>query len=222
MNLPFTTEQFLNVFAQYNQAIWPMQTVAYALGLVAIALALTQFAFAGRTISGILAALWLWTGVAYHGIFFSQINPAALIFGTLFVLQGLLWLYVGGLRGKLTFEPRGAAALIGGLAILYAMLVYSLLGATYGHLYPYVPTFGVTPCPLAIFTFGLLLWTRSRVPAYLLVIPFLWSLVGFSAALSLGIREDFGLILAGLFATPIILWRDVHHVPRTSWRQRFA
>jgi hypothetical protein len=212
MNLPFTVEQFLGVFAAYNQAIWPTQVVAYALGLVVVMLAFARATpYAGRIISGILAAFWLWTGVAYHGVFFSQINRTALIFGVLFVVQGLFWLYVGGLHDGLVFDARGGAvAIAGGLAVLYAMLVYPLLGIVLGHGYPYAPMFGVAPCPMTIFTFGLLLWTRPRVPRYLLVIPFLWSIVGFSAALSLGIREDFGLLVAGLLGTATVLWRDAH------------
>ena len=35
-------------------------------------------------------------------------------------------------------------------------------------------------------------------PMRLLVIPLIWSLIGFWAAISLGIREDIGLLLAGL------------------------
>ncbi len=35
--LPFTLEQFLNVFATYNKAIWPAQILAYVLGAVAVA-----------------------------------------------------------------------------------------------------------------------------------------------------------------------------------------
>jgi hypothetical protein len=45
------------------------------------------------------------------------------------------------------------------------------------------------------------------VPAVLLVIPFLWGLVGFSAALSLGIAEDFGLLVAALLATSLLAFR---------------
>jgi hypothetical protein len=223
MNIPFTVEQFLDVFARYNQAIWPLQVVAYALGLGAVVLAFTRPRYADRTVSGILAAFWLWTGVAYHSVFFSQINGAALVFGALFVVQAILLWYVGGLRGKLVFDPwGGAVAVVGGLAVVYALVVYPLLGAALGHGYPYAPMFGVAPCPMAIFTFGLLLWARPPVPKVLLVIPFLWSLLGFSAALSLGIREDFGLLAAGLLGTAIIVWRDAHTAPRASWRKQPA
>ena len=36
--LPFTFEQFMTVFANYNNAVWPTQALAYLLGAVALAL----------------------------------------------------------------------------------------------------------------------------------------------------------------------------------------
>lgn len=33
MRFPFTVEQFLDVFARFNHAIWPGQIGAYALGI---------------------------------------------------------------------------------------------------------------------------------------------------------------------------------------------
>ena len=35
--LPFTSEQFLAVFVNYNRAIWPIQIAAYVLGALSIA-----------------------------------------------------------------------------------------------------------------------------------------------------------------------------------------
>ena len=35
MNLPFTLEQFLDVFRQYNISVWPMQVLLIVLALVA-------------------------------------------------------------------------------------------------------------------------------------------------------------------------------------------
>jgi hypothetical protein len=87
------------------------------------------------------------------------------------------------------------------------MLIYPILGQLLGHLYPRCPTFGV-PCPTTIFTFGMLLWTIGKVPKYVLIIPLLWSIIGFSAAINLGIKEDIGLLIAGLVATFMILYKD--------------
>jgi len=94
--------------------------------------------------------------------------------------------------------------IIGGIFALYALVIYPVLGYSFGHVYPASPTFGA-PCPTTIFTFGLLLWTDKRFPRHILVIPLLWSIIGFTAALSLTIREDFGLLIAGLLGTLLIL-----------------
>jgi hypothetical protein len=40
--IPFTADQFLNVFAKYNIAIWPAQIFFYAVALGAIGLALQR------------------------------------------------------------------------------------------------------------------------------------------------------------------------------------
>jgi len=88
--------------------------------------------------------------------------------------------------------------------ILYGMVLYPVLGYFLGHAYPASPTFGA-PCPTTIFTFGLLLWTKGRVKWFLLVLPLIWSLIGFGAAVKLGIREDIGLLVAGLVGTIVLL-----------------
>ena len=54
------------------------------------------------------------------------------------------------------------------------------------------------PCPVTIFTIGLLWLARPPVRWFLIVVPVLWATVGSSAAFSLGIREDLGLLVAGL------------------------
>lgn len=68
---------------------------------------------------------------------------------------------------------------------------------------------GVSPMPAALFaTFGLLLWAARPVPVRVLVIPFGWSLVGGSAALQFGIPEDYGLLVAGLAGTALVLMKN--------------
>ncbi|MFZ0390895.1 MAG: DUF6064 family protein [Calditrichia bacterium] len=208
MNIPFTIEQFLSVFEKYNLTIWPMQIVLYLLALVAIFLTLKPRKAAGRIISLILAIFWLWMGIVYHLLFFTAINPAAYIFAMLYIVQAILFLVAGIIKTNLSFKfQANLYGLTGALFLIYALLVYPLLGYAFGHAYPAMPTFGA-PCPTTIFTFGILLLTVKRVPKYLLVIPFLWSLLGFSAAVNLMIKEDFGLLAAGILGTALIIMKD--------------
>jgi hypothetical protein len=112
------------------------------------------------------------------------------------------------MKNNLSFHfQSNTYALIGSLFVIYAVGLYPILGYFLGHIYPKAPTFGL-PCPTTIFTFGLLLWTEKTFPKYLLVIPFIWSVIGFFAAVSLGIREDIGLLIAGVVGSLMILFRD--------------
>ena len=91
MNLPFTTDQFLSIFEQYNRAVWPLQLGLNLLGLTAVFLAIRKITHSNRLIAVILAFYWLWIGLAYHYSFFTHINPAATLFAVLNVIQG--WRY---------------------------------------------------------------------------------------------------------------------------------
>jgi hypothetical protein len=221
MRIPFTVEQFFDVFGTYNTAIWPVQVLAYVLGIVALALALRESKLSTRIVSGILALFWIWMGIFYHIIHFTAINAAAWIFGIVFVLQGLLFLLVGTLFQRLVFRfILKPLPIIGACFILYATVIYPLLGISFGHSYPRSPMFGVAPCPTTIFTFGVLLWATKPVPAYLLVIPLLWSIVGMSAAVNLRVPQDYGLVVAGVLGTALILIQN--HKAKTLAQQPAA
>ena len=209
MKIPFTVEQFFDIFGNYNTAIWPAQFVAYIFGIIALGLALRENKLSSRIISGILALFWIWMGVFYHMAYFSLINPVAPIFGLFYILQGVLFLLLGTILGRLSFRFNyKPLPVLGVCFILYATVIYPLLGLGFGHSYPKAPLFGVAPCPTTIFTFGILLWATKPVPAYLLVIPFLWSIVGMSAAVSLWVPQDYGLVVAGVLGTALILIQD--------------
>lgn len=204
--LPFTREQFFGVFAEYNAAVWPVQVVAYLLGLAAVAALLRPMPQGRRLVAGVLAATWIWTGVVYHGVYFAPINPAALAFAALFVVQGVLFVIAGVVMERLVFGLTwGWRAALGWALVAYAALLYPLLGQWSGHAYPAQPTFGITPCPVTLFSFGVLLLTSQPVPRWLLVIPLLWSLVGGSAAFLLGVPQDWPLLFSGLTVALLIL-----------------
>jgi hypothetical protein len=196
--LPFSRDQFFAVFAAYNEAIWPAQVVGLALGVLAIGALWLRPQAKRFIIFGVLALLWGWTGVAYHMVFFAPINGAALGFGALFVVGALVFLRFALGRSAPIFDAATPDSLWGWLLILYAVVVYPLVGVLNGHIYPAAPTFGVTPCPLVIFTFGVLMFLRGPAPWSLLVIPLIWSVIGGSAALLLGVVQDGMLPLSGL------------------------
>jgi hypothetical protein len=217
MTPPFSAEQFFAVFVAYHEAVWPAQVLLAGLALATVVLSFVRPSWHGQAIAGILAGLWIWMGIAYHWLFFAEVNPAARMFGALFVLEGALLAWIG-LRGEgLTFRPTADLfGWVGGALVLYALVVYPLLGITMGHIYPAQPTFGL-PCPTTIFTFGVLLWGRPRVPAGILVIPALWTIVGASAVLHFGVLEDAMLPVAGIVATALILWKNrVGPIPATE------
>lgn len=207
MRIPFTVEQFLEVFVRFNEAIWPAQLGAYALGIAVLAIALRGGGLSTWAVPWLLAGAWAFVGVAYHLLFFADVNPAARIFGAAFLVQAALLVWAGS-RRRITFRwsptPRAAAGLA---LVVYAMVIYPLLGAASGHPYPAAPVFGVTPCPTAIFTFGVFLFAAGPVPWWLLAVPTLWALVGTSAALQLGVREDLGLPVAAALAAGLLLPR---------------
>jgi hypothetical protein len=208
MKLPFTPEQFFDVFRQYNLAVWPMQIFFYILAIAALFLAVKETKYSNRVITTILAFFWLWIGIAYHLIYFSSINPAAYIFAGLFSVQGILFFISDTAPQKPWYRFHiNNYSIIGTIFILYGLIIYPIWGYYLGHIYPQSPTFGL-PCPTTIFTFGLLLWTDTKIPKYLLVIPMLWSLIGFLAAIQLGILEDIMLLATGLMATSLIWYRD--------------
>ncbi|MHB9130982.1 MAG: DUF6064 family protein [Armatimonadota bacterium] len=216
MHLPFSTEAFLDVFVRYNTAIWPLHVVVYALGILAVLAAVRPYRGSQQVITGILALLWLWVGAVYHLVFFRQINPAAMAFGMLFIAQGMLFLLTGFRSQQHYPAQTNLYSVTGGVFILYAMVIYPALGYIFGHIYPRAPMFGVAPCPLLVFTFGLLLFTSQRVPWYLLVIPFLWSIVGLSAALTLGIHQDLALIISAVVTVSLLALRNSRDISRKT------
>jgi hypothetical protein len=205
--LPFGPDAFFALFEQYNRAIWPAQIAAYGLALAALALAARPVAGAGRMIGAILALAWAWNGIVYHLLFFATINFWADIFGALFVVEALLLLWIGVVRGRLDFRVgRDAFSLIGVALAIFVMAIYPLIGWTLGHAWPRAPMFA--PCPMTVFTMGLLLLAAGRAPLYLAIIPVLWSMIGGTAAWFLGVTEDLALPVAGLGGLALIFVKN--------------
>jgi hypothetical protein len=148
MKIPFTPEQFFNLFREYNTTVFPMQVILNILALTVIYFAIKKKKFTDQFISYTLGFLWLWTGIIYHFVFFSEINPAANVFAVFFIVQGLVFIYFGAIKKKINFTFRnnwiGATGLV---FILYALIIYPIIGIILGHTYPDNPRSGY-PVPL--------------------------------------------------------------------------
>jgi len=208
MAFPFTQEQFLNVFTQYNISVFPLQIVFIALSIIALWLVIKKSPVSDRIILLILSFFWFWIGIVYHILFFSSINPLAYVFGVLFIVEAVLLFYFGVIRKQVEFHlAQNRYAITGLILIVYALVIYPIIGTYLGHGYPRLPTFGL-PCPTTIFTFGIFLMADKKFPLSLLVIPLIWSIIGFFAALSLGITEDYMLLVAGVAGTALIIMKN--------------
>jgi len=198
MNIPFTADQFFSVFGRYNESIWPMQIVLNIAAFTAVGLIFPARPWTDRMIAIILSSLWAWMAVAYHFAFFASINPAAWGFGGVFLLGAFSFAFTGAFKGVLRFRfQRSLSTITGSVLIIYALLLYPLIGYAAGHRFPAVPTFGL-PCPTTIFTIGILFFAMEPVPRSILAVPLFWSAIGSIAAFNLGVIQDYGLLVAGL------------------------
>jgi Family of unknown function (DUF6064) len=195
MQLPFTREEFFDLFAAYNGALWPAVVTLWLASLMLAVWLGSSRRPRDRWISGLLAVHWAWSAVAYHFAFFTRINPAAWLFATIFLVQAALFFWLGVIRGQLSSRSSGPPwTPIGWLLVAYALLYPAINAVEHGSVMK-IPTFGL-PCPTTIFTAGLLLLAAPRSRA-LAIVPIVWSAIGGSAAFLLGVSADYALPVAG-------------------------
>jgi hypothetical protein len=196
MPLPFTRDQFFDVFAAYNESFWPVAFLLWLASLAAAILLVRGRSSAQHFINLLLIVNWTWAALAYHAAFFSRINPAAWLFSGLFLVQAGLLARQGLASGRLRFSWERSLRYCLSWVLLGYALVYPALAFAEGNDFPRLPTFGI-PCPTAILTIGFLL-AADRPPMILTFIPILWAFIGGSAAFLLGVRTDLMLLAAGV------------------------
>lgn len=211
MKLPFSESAFLDLFGLYNQALWPLVAGAWVASL-AVVIRAWRDQRAGASVLVLLAAHWLWSGVVCHWLYFRTINPAAVVFAGVFVAQGGLFAWAAATgRARFQFDRSLRDRL--GLGLVGYGFLYPFLGQLFGLEYPRLPLFAV-PCPTVLLTAGLLL-ASSGLPRVVKLVPILWTAIGGSAAVLLGILADLALLVAGALlvldmAAPRLLSARLH------------
>jgi hypothetical protein len=205
MSLPFTSEQFFGIFAQYNRSFLVVVVVLWLATIASLTLARRRADRWSPALSLVLGALWLWNAIAYHAFLFTRINPAAWLFALMFAVQAVLFVDAGWHR-RLVYFSSSAPQRFAGLTLGGYSLAYPFLTMALGHDYPATPTYGV-PCPTVILTIGLLLTTRDGWRLRFAAIPILWAFIGGSAATLLHVPTDYVLLAAGVILLAWVVLR---------------
>ena len=204
--LLFSARTYYRMFELYNLEWWPLQLVALALGVALVVVCRRGGEPAGRAIAAILAVCWLWVAWGFHWQRYASINLAAGYFAWAFVAQALLLLWLGGVRGRLT--PAAAIRLqqrAGWGLLLFALLVFPLVGPLLGRSWTQAEVFGMAPDPTALATLGVLLLAGARPPWWLFPVPVLGCLIS-GATLWAMESPDFAVVpLAALLAVVLAL-----------------
>jgi hypothetical protein len=206
-----STEQFLQFFARYNQSIFPLQIVVYACAPVVLLLVfLKRGQAANIAAKTYLGFLWLWTGIVFFFLFYNEEGLFSYIVGSLFIIQGLLFaadifLKKTDFSASLNSWQKYPALFF----ICYALFFYYAIGYAAGHVYPMSPAFGITPCPLTLFTLAVLLLTVKKPAVRFFIVPLLWSLVTLGAVQKWHIWEDVGVVAAAVWTIVFLVYYKV-------------
>lgn len=198
MTLPFSEEQFFDVFGRYNTLVWPV-VVLFWIGTLWFAVQLVRARSMSVGLSLLLSLHWAWSGLVYHASFFTAVNPGAWLFAALFAVESAMFVWFAVTR-RIEFEwGQTTRHKIAAVLIVYS-LAYPLLVLASGHDYPRAPLFAV-PCPTTLLTCGVLLTAVPRVPISASVVPVAWTLIAGSAAILFDVAPDAMLFIAGAAVT---------------------
>jgi hypothetical protein len=217
--MPFTASEFLDVFAAYNEALWPLALALWVFTAAVFGMFVARARVRLPLPMLLLAGHWLWAGVLYHALFFTAVNPAAWLFAALFVLQAVFFI-VAASSGLVVAVRLGSwRHVVSSSMIVYSLLYPAIVWAD-GFLYPRMPTFGV-PCPTVVLTIGFLVAVSSS-SILLSVIPVAWSMLGVSAVWSFGVHADLALPAAGALLVIDLLRRRSHLMKTLSFAGMLA
>ena len=127
MQIPFTHDQFLEVFAAYNGTFWWAAILLWIGTLGVVVQWFRNPERAGRSVAWLLMVHWAWSGAVYHLGYFRGVNLPALAFGVLFLLQAVLFAWLAYGRKRLDFAAAQGLWRLLGLSFMAYSLVYPAL-----------------------------------------------------------------------------------------------
>ena len=186
--LLFSPRTYYRLIERYNEAVWPAQLAALALGAVILVLLYRPALQRRRVISGIVAAVWAFVAGAFLWKRYATINWAAIYFAWTFAIEAVLLLGVT-FRARVDFVGKLGVSLF-----VFSLAVYPLLAPLLGRGWRQSETFGVAPDPTVLATLGLLLVAEQPPPWWILPVPLLWCLVSGATLWAMGSPEVWILV----------------------------
>lgn len=208
--MDITLDVLMDAFARYNQAIFPLQIFGFLLSFVALYYAFRKTRTSDWVIIGILIYFYIWNAFAFW-------LPAALdgftpayVFIAIFVFEAGYLLYAG-IEKTLSFHYQHTTyGIVGLVLVVFGLVIYPLIGLLIGRQYPewiFSPMF---PCPMNIWAMGMLLLTDKPLPRCLVMVPFLWGIMGF-LWVTAGLSEDIILVFANITGAVVLWSRDLRY-----------
>ena len=174
----FDPNTYIRMHYSYNLFIWPVPWVSLLLIGFTFALIFKFGRIKDRIISSVLSGFWIWTGIVFHLLQYSVINIAAPLFAALFVFQGGLFFWLGTLRGKLDYSSGRFKDRTRGLSLaVFALAFHPLIAILKGDSWLHAPLAGLSPDATLVVSLGLLNFSKSRPPWYMLIIPGIWCII---------------------------------------------
>ena len=206
--MDITLEQLLTAFVDYNQMLYPAQWAGILIALIAVLFALIKKTFSNALIIGVAIFFNLFIALAFWlpaGI--QQGHSNGILFMAIFIVQAGL-LLCAALEDELHFhfEPK-PLPIIGLVFVFYALIGYPLIGMLVGRTYPGLIFSPLAPFPMSIWFIGMLLMTDKPVPRFIMIIPFIWGLIGVMWV-AIGVTEDIGLVITNLIGPTLLCIRD--------------
>ncbi|MDI5891472.1 DUF6064 family protein [Halomonas rhizosphaerae] len=206
--LMFSPRVYARLFELHNQALWPAQLLALALGGMALVVLLRPGPRGTRLVAMLLAVAWAFVAWAFLWQRYAPIHWGIAYVIPLFGLQALLLVALGSLGGGLRLP--GHWSVRRGLALglfAYALALHPLTALATGRGLSGAEVIGLTPDPLAMATLGLAAAAEPARRAWLLLlIPVLWCLLSWLTLDTLGDRRAWLPLLAVIVALAARLW----------------
>ena len=218
--LLFSPRVYWRMFELHNAALWPLQVLALAAGLLIILLLAWRPRGYARWLALLLAIFWIFVGWSFLWNRYADINWAAAYVAPAFAVEGVLLLVCGPLLDSLAFDRRGLAGCIGYFMLAFALAGQPLLAPLQGRGWASSEVFGIAPDPTAIATLGLLLLARGRSLPLLLPIPVLWCLLSGMTLQTMGEPQAWVLHAALALAALACIWTALRPSARSGWSPR--